>query len=150
MAKEFGSRAEMISTKIDEVSRNSIWREHCTKERHMLKLNTNFFIANPSSMPTISDKPNYVVPSVKLNQKDMDEAARTLKEVCSVKNKDLLPYEKFEAPITSTHEIGWHTKTQLVKKHPMFHHARASCDITQYADAYYAMSGTTPYSRKGV
>ena len=50
-----------------------------------------------------------------VNKKDLDEATQTLKEVCSVKNKDLLPYEKFEAPITSTHEIGWHTKTQLVR-----------------------------------
>mmetsp|Transcript_46132 Transcript_46132/g.86064 ORF Transcript_46132/g.86064 Transcript_46132/m.86064 type:complete len:107 (-) Transcript_46132:1458-1778(-) len=64
MAKEFGSRADMISNKIDEVSRNSIWREHCEKELHMHKLNTNFFIADPKSMPTFPEKPNYVLPTV--------------------------------------------------------------------------------------
>eukprot|EP00959_Pyramimonas_sp_CCMP1952_P065959 1377078-Pyramimonas_sp.AAC.1 len=46
MAKEFGSRADMISPKIDEVSRNSIWREHCKKELANHTLNTNFNIAN--------------------------------------------------------------------------------------------------------
>ena len=46
MAKEFGSRADMISPKIDEVSRNSIWREHCKKELAHHTLNTNFNIAN--------------------------------------------------------------------------------------------------------
>eukprot|EP00241_Pyramimonas_parkeae_P024434 CAMPEP_0114282790 /NCGR_PEP_ID=MMETSP0059-20121206/3746_1 /TAXON_ID=36894 /ORGANISM="Pyramimonas parkeae, Strain CCMP726" /LENGTH=73 /DNA_ID=CAMNT_0001403455 /DNA_START=207 /DNA_END=428 /DNA_ORIENTATION=- len=53
MAKEFGSRADMISNKIDEVSRNSIWREHCEKELHMHKLNTNFFIADPKSSASL-------------------------------------------------------------------------------------------------
>jgi len=107
----------------------------------MHKLNTNFFIADPKSMPTFPEKPNYVLPTVSMNAADLEEASRTLKEVCSVKNTDLLPYEKFESPVTSTHELGWHAKTQLVKAHPMFHHSRGSCDITKYADAYYAMSG---------
>jgi hypothetical protein len=47
MAKEFGSRAEMISLKIDEVSRNKIWREHCTKVQKQHKLNTTFCIGDP-------------------------------------------------------------------------------------------------------
>mmetsp|Transcript_13391 Transcript_13391/g.18308 ORF Transcript_13391/g.18308 Transcript_13391/m.18308 type:complete len:153 (-) Transcript_13391:62-520(-) len=148
MAKEFGSRADMISGKIDEVSRNSIWREHCKKELHHHSLNTNFNIADPKSMPTFPEKPNYVMPNTRMNPKDLEEATQTLKEVCSIKNGELLPFEKHASPVTSAHELGWHSRTQLVKKHPMFEYSRNFCEITKYADAYYAMSGTTPYSRK--
>jgi SNF family Na+-dependent transporter len=31
-----------------------------------------------------------------------------------------------------------------VKKNPMFEQARNSCDVTQYADAYYSMTGYVP------
>lgn len=37
----------MISNKLDEVSRNSIWEEHCKKESRTLTLNTNFAISDP-------------------------------------------------------------------------------------------------------
>ena len=30
----------------------------------------------------------------------------------------------------------------------MFGYSRNACEITTYADAYYKMSGTTPFSRK--
>ena len=34
----------MLSSKIDEVSRNRIWEEHCTKEVSKLQMNTHFAI----------------------------------------------------------------------------------------------------------
>jgi len=138
----------MISPKIDEVSRNSIWREHCKKELAHHTLNTNFNIANINKMMTIPEKPNYVMPSTKMSKDDIAFATQTLKEVCSVKNQDLLPMEKYESPVTASQECGWHSKIMLVKKNPMFEQARGSCDVTQYADAYYSMTGTTPFSRK--
>lgn len=148
MAKEFGSRADMISAKIDEVSRNSIWREHTKKELANHTLNTNFNIADLRKMMTIPEKPNHVKPDVKMSEEDIAFATRTLKEVCSVKNRDLLPVDKYESPVTSAQENGWHARIMLVKKNPMFDQARNSCDVTQYADAYYSMTGTTPFSRK--
>ncbi|KAK3236233.1 hypothetical protein CYMTET_53615 [Cymbomonas tetramitiformis] len=148
MAKEFGSRADMISGKIDEVSRNSIWREHCKKELNNHVLNTNFNISNPLKMPTLPEKPNYVLPNTSMSKSDLDAANQTLREVCSVKNADVVPPEKYESPQTAGHELGWHSKVKLVDKDPMFEYARNTCEITKYADAYFAMSGTTPYSRK--
>jgi hypothetical protein len=52
MAKEFGSRAEMISLKIDEVSRNTIWKEHCVKVQKHATLNTTFCIGDPRKSAT--------------------------------------------------------------------------------------------------
>lgn len=33
---------------MDEVAKNSIWTEHCKKEKQALKLNEAFAIANPN------------------------------------------------------------------------------------------------------
>ena len=51
MSKGFGSRADMLSTRFDEVSRNSIWREHCEKEQATagLGLQRDFVVTNPFS-----------------------------------------------------------------------------------------------------
>ena len=61
MSKGFGSRADMLSTKFDEVSRNSIWREHCEKEQAMAGLDQDrdFVITNPhsSTCPVVCSLP---------------------------------------------------------------------------------------------
>lgn len=55
----------MISDKIDEVSRNQIWREHCEKELARTELNTNFSVSNLKKMSILPDKPNYVLPDTR-------------------------------------------------------------------------------------
>mmetsp|Transcript_37016 Transcript_37016/g.91478 ORF Transcript_37016/g.91478 Transcript_37016/m.91478 type:complete len:151 (-) Transcript_37016:336-788(-) len=146
MSQEFGSRADMISAKIDEVSKNSIWREHCLKELAHCELNTNFSISNVKKMSVIPEKPNYVVPSTKINKGEMDAASTLLKSLCAVQDADLLPSERFELPVTSAQEVGWKFKP-LVPRNAMFAKPRNSCDITLYADKYFEMCGTTPFSR---
>lgn len=37
----------MLSSSLDEVSRNSIWEEHCKKETKTLRLNECFAISDP-------------------------------------------------------------------------------------------------------
>merc|ERR1712023_579730 len=64
-------------------------------------------------MPAIPEKPNYVFPSTATNKAELAAANQTLKEVCSVKNSDLTPPEKFESPQTSAQECGWHSKVKL-------------------------------------
>ena len=65
----------------------------------------------------------------------------------SIKDMDLPPQERFEAPLTSSQEYGWHHKP-MVPQNPMFYFTKGGCDITQYADSYVQMKGTTPFSRK--
>eukprot|EP00218_Dolichomastix_sp_CCMP3274_P016773 CAMPEP_0170132900 /NCGR_PEP_ID=MMETSP0033_2-20121228/949_1 /TAXON_ID=195969 /ORGANISM="Dolichomastix tenuilepis, Strain CCMP3274" /LENGTH=152 /DNA_ID=CAMNT_0010368349 /DNA_START=18 /DNA_END=476 /DNA_ORIENTATION=+ len=147
MAKEFGSKADMISNKLDEVSKNSIWREHCTKELNNTTLNTNFNISNPARMPTLPEKPNYILPNTAVDGSEMSEARERLRMLCSIKDADQLPPDKYDDPRTSAQEYGWHSKT-LMGNNPIFNYKRSACEITSYADKYYEMSGTTPFSRK--
>ncbi len=49
--------------------------------------------------------------------------------------------------LTSSQEYGWHHKP-MVPQNPMFYFTKGGCDITQYADSYVQMKGTTPFSRK--
>jgi hypothetical protein len=79
-----------------------------------------------------------------VDDKEVEEAAQTLKELCSFKSTDLGPHEKYESPVAASHEIGWHSKVQLVRSHPMFNAARASCDVTQFADTYWNLTGYAP------
>ena len=195
----------MMSNKLDEVSRNSIWREHCTKEQAGRKLNTTFAITNPLKMPTLPDKPNYVNP-ISTNKEELLAAAEQLRTICSIKTADQIPPEKYDLPQTSSQEYGWVHKVRagasragrpssggaaadgrgrrdrrgargvkgggvadppaawptlnpaaplcapqpLVKVEDEFmsHNSRSSCEITRYADAYYTMAGTTPFSRR--
>mmetsp|Transcript_20792 Transcript_20792/g.70794 ORF Transcript_20792/g.70794 Transcript_20792/m.70794 type:complete len:150 (-) Transcript_20792:109-558(-) len=145
MAKEFGSKADMISQRIDEVSRNSIWREHCTKELAHTTLNTNFNISNPWKMPTLPEKPNYMLPSNNLDEFECYQSAEELRELCSIKDADQLPAEKYDEPRTSAQEYGWSSKP-FGEQNGMFTYARSACELTKYADAYYKMSATTPFS----
>ena len=50
-----GSKADMISSKIDEVSRNSIWREHVKKE-DAKEITATPFQVNPKKAGTITSK----------------------------------------------------------------------------------------------
>ena len=79
----------------------------------------------------------------------MKEASTLLKTLCSIKDAEVAPPDKYELSKTSAQDYGWVSKP-LVDKNPMFGSARQSCEITKYADAYYEMSGTTPFSRKDV
>lgn len=72
---------------------------------------------------------------------EVEEAAQTLKELCSFKSTDLGPHDKYESPMAMSHEVGWHSKVQLVRSHPMFSAARGSCDVTQFADNYWNLTG---------
>lgn len=63
----------MISDKIDEVSRNQIWREHCEKELARTELNTNFSVSNLKKMSILPDKPNYVLPDTRSEWRDVSQ-----------------------------------------------------------------------------
>jgi len=84
-----------------------------------------------------------------VDKHEMDAANTLLKSLCSVRDGDLLPSERFELPMTSSQEVGWVYKP-LVPANPMFQHPRDACEITKYADSYYEMVGTTPFTRKKV
>ena len=74
-------------------------------------------------------------------------AGTYLKQVNSIKNAHKTAPEKFALPQTSSQEYGWDSQ-QLAPPSEMFAKARTACDITRYADHYYFMLGTTPFSKR--
>ena len=107
---------------------------------------TSFFLSK-RTVDYLPDKPNHVMPKIKLHDGDVDFATTKLRSVCSKKDVHLGPSEKYPLPKTTSEEYGWIHKA-LVQPNRMFAHKLNSCDITRYANAYYSMSGTTPFSRK--
>lgn len=130
-----------------QVAKNKIWSEHCIKENGLSVLNTTFAINNTDKMSLLPEKPNYMVPHARMSNHEVEKAKGTIRDVCSIKDMDLPPQERFEAPLTSSQEYGWHHKP-MVPPNPMFYFTKGGCDITQYADSYVQMKGTTPFSRK--
>ena len=130
-----------------QVAKNKIWSEHCIKENGLSVLNTTFAINNTDKMSLLPEKPNYMVPHAQMSSDEVEKAKGTIRDVCSIKDMDLPPQERFEAPLTSSQEYGWHHKP-MVPQNPMFYYTKGGCDITQYADSYVQMKGTTPFSRK--
>jgi hypothetical protein len=56
------------------------------------------------------------------------------------------PNEKYENPLTSSHEFGWHSGEKLNRNSRR--HPKIGCDVTRYADEYYAMKRQSPYAIK--
>ena len=110
-------------------------------------LNTTFAINNTDKMNLLPEKPNYMVPHARMSTDEVEKAKGTIRDVASIKDMDLPPQERFEAPLTSSQEYGWHHKP-MVPQNPMFYFTKGGCDITQYADSYVQMKGTTPFSQK--
>jgi hypothetical protein len=57
-----------------------------------------------------------------------------------------IPNERYPYPLTTSHDFGWEKGDKLNKnqaRHPKF-----GCDVTRYADEYYALKGRSPYATK--
>lgn len=97
----------------------------------------------------LAEKPNRRVPTTQPTPAEVETAKETLASLCIIKNEDLTPQEQFVLPITSSQEYGFFNKP-LLPKQPMFHHPKNTCDVCEYADAYYTMTGKSPYARKDI
>ncbi|GMH43373.1 hypothetical protein BSKO_11295 [Bryopsis sp. KO-2023] len=137
----------MLSGSLDEVSRNSIWEEHCKKETRTLRLNDHFSISDPRKMTILPDKPNYVIPTPNPDPSTVMSAKKELQELCDIKDAEKLPAEKYCLPITGNQDYGFIHKP-MVKQNPMFVYPKTTCDVTDYADTYASMAGTSPFARK--
>lgn len=139
-ADMMGTKSDMISSKIDEVSRNSIWREHVRHENKLCKLNESFSV-NPRTIATITGKPNVRERCVdkEAEEKELEEFRKTLSSSKTI--KDQCPY-----PMSASQEIGWwHDE---MKQDTKWTKARKTCTETNYAMHYVAMTGRSPFAAK--
>ncbi|KAK9823174.1 hypothetical protein WJX72_000838 [[Myrmecia] bisecta] len=141
--------ALQLSKNIDEVSRNSIWREHCRKENSKLKMSDTFSIPNPQRMTILPEKPNYTVPRViRPDSDEVLQATQKLASLCNAKHTHQLPNQTHMLPVSSNMEYGFNY-TPLFQTHPMFQYRKTKCDVTAYAETYCAaMGGQSPFAKR--
>merc|ERR1712070_459099 len=135
------TRGEMNwkTDRVDEICKNSIWREHLGKESANSVLNENFRL-NPRTMIAITDKPNLVNHNLPPPRKKALNQA--LSDAC------LSPRGKYKEPQTGNMEYGW-MPDPLVPKSQQFSFGQKSCEITNYTAAYVESLGISPFSNKG-
>ncbi|KAH7431822.1 hypothetical protein KP509_08G068400 [Ceratopteris richardii] len=136
----------MVSAKIDPVSRNAIWKEHCLKEEAKHRLSSEFSI-NPSTLVYIAEKPSKYKPSITLTQEEIDEAKQLLASVFMSNETDLTPTEKYELPQTASQEYGWCSRP-FMEPDPFFNFPHKGCAITKFAAAYQECMHRSPYARR--
>jgi hypothetical protein len=92
----------------------------------------------------ITEKTN----NIKRDHYDLDLRASGIPSLISDKIKYYfkVPNEKYSNPLTSSHEFGWHIGEKLNKNQRR--KPRVGCDVTKYADEYYALKGRSPYATK--
>jgi FAM183A and FAM183B related len=95
----------------------------------------------------IPEKPNRTLPMSRPNAAEVAKAKATLDSMSIVKHEDATPEQLYVLPITANQDYGFYHKP-LVKQEPLFCHPRGGCDVTHYADAYYTMTGTSPFARR--
>eukprot|EP01025_Chloroclados_australasicus_P061548 TRINITY_DN8093_c0_g2_i3.p2 TRINITY_DN8093_c0_g2~~TRINITY_DN8093_c0_g2_i3.p2 ORF type:complete len:160 (+),score=8.24 TRINITY_DN8093_c0_g2_i3:100-579(+) len=135
---------------LSKVSKNSIWTEHCKKETKALKLNQNFAVTDFRKVGTVTEKVNHVTPKSVSDATMVQEAEKRLQSLSNTKNFNPDSVDGLNMSITESQEYGLYRNNKFKEYSPMFTHPRGTCDVTQYADAYVSMSGTSPYKRKEI
>ena len=139
-----GSKADMISSKFDEVSRIQIWREHLEKEQKLQEFNETFHL-NPHTLVTVAGKPTEAV-----EEEDGDE--NDFAQLKDMLNSTLKPPQEksddLNLPMTAAQEVGWYHKD--TSNFTTSSKPRVSSEETKYAAAYAAMAGTGPYNNSAL
>lgn len=144
-----GSKADMISAKFDEVSRNAIWREHVHKEDARPRDHAPFQI-NPHNLNVLCPKPGQVDPT-KLASGDGAVSAELAELRAKLERKrGAGGVTECESEVTGF----FHQRALLAgrfKTNKRWFKGKSSCDITRYADAYATMNPQHqgPFSDKG-
>jgi len=133
------------SDRPNAVAENAIWREFIRKEGLHQSLNKEFSIPHPEKMQGIAEKPTRVDPRLAVDLAATQAAASQLNSLSQLKDRTLAPTQKHKAPMTTNQEYGWVSKV-LLEPNQMFNHTKYQCDVTNYADAYYEMTGRSPYA----
>mmetsp|Transcript_47433 Transcript_47433/g.148392 ORF Transcript_47433/g.148392 Transcript_47433/m.148392 type:complete len:156 (-) Transcript_47433:257-724(-) len=145
--------------KFDEVALNLIRAETIRKERKNARLNETFRL-NPKNLVNsmVTGKPNEDLQrfgeASGASHDIMEELDKTIKETRKV------PTEKYAAPITSSHEIGWFSTPLVLQENkiPVTDGQRQmkqrisvglkSNEITSYAALYTAAMGRNPFAAR--
>eukprot|EP00002_Diphylleia_rotans_P019171 TRINITY_DN370_c0_g1_i13.p1 TRINITY_DN370_c0_g1~~TRINITY_DN370_c0_g1_i13.p1 ORF type:complete len:139 (-),score=35.98 TRINITY_DN370_c0_g1_i13:395-811(-) len=132
------------NSKSDQVKLESIWREHLQKER--LHQAANFqnaaFQIHPKSVNSIPEKPNQTTPNRELDAARANHSADDA-YLNSLHDSHKPPKEKYQAPQTSSQEVGWFHE-RLTKPNENFHRPAHYCEETKIVEDICRF-GNKPY-----
>jgi len=98
---------------------------------------------NPANLTLYTEKPNVkrnlTSPSETIEPDEIDEEIKS-----KLSSYNFAPKQKFPFPATANQEVGWY----LDAKHLPAKHTKKSCSETKYANDYFSMTGSSPYSKK--
>jgi hypothetical protein len=83
---------------LDAVAQNAIWEEACKKETRSLKLGNTFQITDARKLDCMAEKPNRVVPDMRVGRESISGAMDTLSKISALKDTDKAPHERFALP----------------------------------------------------
>jgi hypothetical protein len=155
----------------NEVHKQTIWSETIRKEMAHRTERTIFSINNTQLKKTVLTEPVSVRPKRFLDKDTimLESVTRQLKgepfrDARSARLDHLpalpphltrtltepakLPTEKYDAPNTSSQEVGWVSKTLIeMPKNSRFYHPKNTCDITRYAAHIISSSHLDPFTK---
>ncbi|CAM9338524.1 unnamed protein product [Ascophyllum nodosum] len=155
------------STKIvDEVARQAIWAEVIKKENAVICQPHRFFL-NPNKSVFMSRKPTEVDPRV-YETDSLSEGQRVAAgEAFAVKSAQEVGRMQQggteHCALNAASAKLWKTEAQrwgsfygerapgtdpFTSQRSCWWKPRSTCDVTEYGDRYYEMTGTSPYARK--
>mmetsp|Transcript_13950 Transcript_13950/g.18298 ORF Transcript_13950/g.18298 Transcript_13950/m.18298 type:complete len:164 (-) Transcript_13950:795-1286(-) len=155
---------------IDEVSKNSIWREHVKKEDKIARPKSDFRI-NPNNLSPISPNPQNIDPrkisAEEVQIKDDDESAKRYETIRKFFEDKEAEDQKKDEESKLNKSLYYQTANSLAMTNTMkatqfrgtgggdtnrarqkWYAGRNKCEITNYAEAYVRMAQTSPYSNK--
>lgn len=98
-------------------------------------------------MVAIPEKPNRMKAVARPSPAELQAARDLLTDMSVLKNEDKLPAQLYDLPLTSNQAYGFfEAQSPLVERSALWHHPKSGCDVTDYADAYCTMTGSSPYS----
>eukprot|EP01023_Acetabularia_acetabulum_P027442 TRINITY_DN25999_c2_g2_i1.p2 TRINITY_DN25999_c2_g2~~TRINITY_DN25999_c2_g2_i1.p2 ORF type:complete len:104 (-),score=12.77 TRINITY_DN25999_c2_g2_i1:157-468(-) len=99
-------------------------------------------------MNAVSEKVTRVSPMLADDVAEVQQAECKLENLSNTKSfgSVVLP----DVAVTESQQYGLYRTNQFQESSPMFRHARNTCDVTTYADAYVTMAGSSPYKRKDI
>lgn len=138
---------------IDEVSKNSIWREHVRKEDKISRPPVEFAL-NPKNLFPLPLKPNQLDPRL-IDQMDINNDGKITEEEQKVyaKLSDVLKRSGVAALQTSrtcseSQEIGRLLERRRQSKPTQGgRHGIIGSDVTNYAEDYVRMAKCSPYAK---
>jgi hypothetical protein len=102
-----------------------------------------------NAVVVIPEKPNHLKAKSHPSGTELQAAKALLHEMSVLKHEESTPEQLFVLPNSSNQTYGFfHAASPLTERNKLWQHPKMKCDVTQYADAYCTMTGSSPYSSK--